>query len=243
MELKAKLKKLAENLGADFFGIANLSPAQEAIEKLWEKATAQFPRAISFGIALPHDIVDQQPNRFSSNVALNYKHHAYTVINQRLDHIASRLSSIIQKAGNRSLPIPTTQEVTYNQDLYGIFSHKMAARLAGLGWIGKCCLLVTPTVGPRVRWGSVLTDAPLRANKKTMNDGCGDCHECVDICPAKAFTGMPFREEEPREVRYNAHKCDKYLSKLKKTSALGVCGMCLYVCPYGRDDTKFSQAQ
>ena len=243
MELRSKLKKLADELGADFFGIASLSSAQDMIEKLWAKEAARFPRAVSFGIALPHDIVNQQPNRFSSNVALNYKHHAYKVINQRLDHIASRLSSIIQKAGHRSLPIPTTQETTYNQDLYGIFSHKMAARIAGLGWIGKCCLLVTPTVGPRVRWGSVLTDAPLRATNKLMKDGCGDCHECVDICPVKAFTGMPFREEEPRQVRYNAHKCDKYLSKMEKTSALGVCGMCLYVCPYGRDEAKNSQPQ
>jgi epoxyqueuosine reductase len=243
MELKAKLKKIAEELGADFFGIANLSPAQEFIEKLWEKETAQFPRAISFGIALPHDIVNQQPNRFSSNVALNYKHHAYNVINQRLDHIASRLSSVIQKEGNRSLPIPATQEVTYNEALYGIFSHKMAARYAGLGWIGKCCLLVTPTAGPRVRWGSVLTDAALKATKKTMKEGCEDCQECIDICPTKAFTGEPFREEDPREVRYNAHKCEKYLSKLAKTSALGVCGMCLYVCPYGRNKINNSYPQ
>ncbi len=235
MELKAKLKKMAENMGADFFGVANLSPAQQAIDKYWEKATAQFPRAVSFGIALPHEIVDQQPNRFSSNVALNYNHHAYNVINQRLDHIASRISSVIQKEGKRSLPIPATQEVIYNEELYGIFSHKMAARLAGLGWIGKCCLLVTPQVGPRVRWGSVLTDASLKATKKPMKDGCGDCQECVDICPTKAFTGEPFREQDSREIRYDAHKCDKYLTKLEKTSALGVCGMCLYVCPYGRN--------
>ena len=111
----------------------------------------------------------------------------------------------------------------------------MAARLAGLGWIGKCCLLVTPESGPRVRWGSVLTDASLKATKKPMKDGCGDCQECVDICPTKAFTGEPFREEDPREIRYDAHKCDKYLTKLEKTSALGVCGMCLYVCPYGNN--------
>ena len=220
-------------MGADFFGIGDLSPAQEAIEKLWEKSTAKFPRAISFGITLPHEIVDQQPNRFSSNVALNYNHHAYNIINQRLDHIASRISSMIQKEGYRSLPIPATQEVIYNEELYGIFSHKMAARFAGLGWIGKCCLLVTSEVGPRVRWGSVLTDASLKANKKPMKDGCGDCQECVDICPTKAFTGEPFRQEDPREIRYNAHKCDKYLTKLEKTSALGVCGMCLYVCPQG----------
>ena len=50
MELKAKLKKLAEELGADYFGIANLSPAQEAIENLWEKVTAQFPEPFHSGL-------------------------------------------------------------------------------------------------------------------------------------------------------------------------------------------------
>ena len=73
-----------------------------------------------------------------------------------------------------------------------------------------------------------------------MKDGCGDSHECVDICPAKAFTDEPFRAEEPREVRYNAHKCDKYLSKLEKASTLGVCGMCLYACPYGKNEINNS---
>ena len=33
MELKANLNKMADELGADFFGIADLSPAREAIEK------------------------------------------------------------------------------------------------------------------------------------------------------------------------------------------------------------------
>ncbi len=234
MELEAKLNKLAVEMGTDFFGIADLSPAQESIEKFWEEAATQFPRAISLGIALSHAIVDQQPNRFSSPVSMNYKHHAYDVINQRLDHTSSRLSGVLQRKGHRTLPIPSTQENTYNEELYGIFSHKMAARLSGLGWIGKCCLLVTPEVGPRVRWGTILTDAPLKVANKPMEERCGDCHECVDICPVKAFTGEPFREEDPREIRFDALKCDKYLSKLKKTSALGVCGMCLYICPNGR---------
>ena len=238
MELNADLKGLAEDLGADFFGIADLAPVQEFIGNLWESASAQFPRAVSIGIALPHAVVDQQPNRFSSAVAMNYKHHAYDVINQRIDHISSRLSGILQKNGFRSLPVPSTQETTYNEALYGIFSHKMAARLSGLGWIGKCCLIVTPECGPRVRWGTVLTDANLKGGGKLLKDGCSDCHDCVDICPVKAFTGEPFREKDPREIRYDAHKCEKYLSKLQNTSALGVCGMCLYVCPYGRNECR-----
>jgi epoxyqueuosine reductase QueG len=85
-----------------------------------------------------------------------------------------------------------------------------------------------------VRWDTIITDAPLKAADNPMKERCGDCHECVDICPAKAFTGEPFREEDPREIRYDAHKCDKYPGKLEKTSALGVCGMCLYICPFGK---------
>ena len=235
MELDTKLKELAEGMGVDFFGISDLSPAHEAILVQGGDVVAQFPRAISVGIALSHAIVDQQPNRFSSPVAMNYHHHGYDIVNQRLDHTISRLSGALQCQGYRSLPIPATQETTYNEELCAIFSHKMAAHLSGLGWIGKCCLLVTPEVGPRVRWGTLLTDALLNVTGEPMEERCGDCQECVEICPQRAFTGKPFKEEEPREVRFDAPKCDKYLRELEKTSALGVCGMCLYVCPYGRN--------
>jgi epoxyqueuosine reductase QueG len=234
MEIEMKLKEVAENMGADFFGIADLSCVHKAILNKWGKISAQFPLAISVGIILCHDVVDQLPNRFTSSVAMHYRHHAYNVTNQRLDHTSSRLSGVLQREGYHSLPIPATQHDTYDNNLYGIFSHKMAARLSGMGWIGKCCLLVTPEVGPRVRWVTVLTDAPLKITGKPMEERCGDCQECVEICPSQAFTGELFREEDPREIRFDANKCYNYLNKMKNTSALGSCGMCLYVCPYGR---------
>ncbi len=34
--------------------------------------------------------------------------------------------------------------------------------MAGLGRIGKSCLLITPEAGPRVHWATVLTDAPMQ---------------------------------------------------------------------------------
>ncbi|MEN6592669.1 MAG: hypothetical protein ABFC12_05445 [Methanobacterium sp.] len=36
----------------------------------------------------------------------------------------------------------------------------------------------------------------------------------MDICPVNAFTGEPFREDEPREVRYDARKCQEYLGQM-----------------------------
>lgn len=214
-------------------GVADLASAHEAILAQGGPAIAEFPRALSIGIALLHPVVDQLPQRADRAVAMAYRHHGYDVVNQRLDHITSRLSSVLQGEDYGALPVPASQTVD-DERLCGTFSHKMGAHLAGLGWIGKSCLLVTPEVGPRVRWATVLTDAPLKAAGQRMDERCGTCQECVDTCPPRAFTGQPFRAGQPREVRFAAHKCRAYFDKMDETTGLSVCGLCLYICPYGR---------
>lgn len=229
-----RIKDLAETWGADLFGVADLSPARDVILAQGGPALAQYPRAVSIGIALFSAMVDQLPQRAERAVAVGYRHHCYDMVNQRLDLIASRLSSVLQRDGYRALPVPASKIVD-DERLCAVFSHKMAAHLAGLGWIGKSCLLVTPELGPRVRWATVLTDAPLQATGEPMTERCGTCVQCVEICPVGAFTGQAFREDQPREARYDASKCDRYFASMKKKEAdLAVCGLCLYVCPYGR---------
>jgi epoxyqueuosine reductase QueG len=232
MLLNEIIEEFAREQGADFLGIADLSPARNFILEQGGEEIAQYPRAISIGIVLLNSIVDQLPHSFEPSVAVNYRHHAYDVINLRLDFISSRLSSLLQKNGYQALPIPASER--YDDDrICAVFSHKLAAHLAGLGWIGKSCLLVTEEAGPRVRWATVLTDAPLKAADEPRKDRCGSCTECVDICPVSAFTGRSFREDEPREVRYDARKCEQYFEDMEKSDMIPVCGLCLYACPYG----------
>ncbi len=237
MELTKKFHDTATKLGASFFGIADLTPAFDAIHSQGGEMVSSFPRAISIGIGLPHAVVDQLPQQMDVAVIMNYRHHAYDIINQRLDHITSKLSSMVQSDGYRALPVPASQQVNHKK-LCGIFSNKLAAHLAGLGWIGKSCLLVTPQVGPRVRWATVLTNAPLEPAVERLQDRCGKCRECVDICPPQAFTGRPFHEDEPREARFAADKCSDYLQKREDEIGDSVCGLCLYVCPYGRKSSR-----
>jgi len=228
------IKETAETWGADFCGVADLSPAHETILAQGGPVIAAFPRAISVWIVLPQAIVDQLPNRADRAVAVSYRHHAYDVINQRLDLLVSRMSSRLQREGYQALPIPASKRVDSDR-ICAAFSHKLAAHLAGLGWIGKSCLLVTPEEGPRVRWATVLTDAPLSVTGKPMEERCGGCPLCVEICPVHAFTGAAFHESEPREIRYDAGKCDRYFAAMREKDVdMAVCGMCLYVCPFGK---------
>jgi epoxyqueuosine reductase QueG len=232
ISLREKLQQIVESEGGDYFGVADLGLAKAEVIRQGGAELAVYPRAISVGIGLADDIVDRLPDREQRAVAVSYRHHCYDVINGRLDDIASRIASELQRSGYRAFPLPSSLRVD-DERICSLFSHKLAAHLAGLGWIGKSCLLVTPGHGPRVRFVSVLTDAPLEAGTP-MDEACGSCTECADICPASAILGRNFRDDEPREARYDARKCEKYLYSTEKSGRPAVCGMCLYVCPHGK---------
>ena len=115
----------------------------------------------------------------------------------------------------------------------GVPFFKMAAQMAGLGWIGKNCSLISPQNGPRLRLGTVLTDAPLEPDSPIENR-CGDCTQCRDICPAGAILGKAFDCNDALSQRFDFKKCDAYLSETRQTFGKRICGRCIAVCPYGR---------
>jgi epoxyqueuosine reductase QueG len=234
MNVNKLIRECATSEGADFFGVADVVPAREAIREQGGDLVASFPRAVSIGLKLFHTIVDQLPLRLEDNVhAQNYGHHCYTVINQRLDLIVSKVADLLQTQGHRVYPVPASQTINTARSI-GVFSNKMAAHMAGLGWIGKSCLLVTPENGPRCRWATVLTDAPLAQTGQPMDTRCGDCRKCVDACPAQAFTGKNFREDEHRDVRFDTKRCIDYREKCHDQYGVKECGICLWACPHGK---------
>ena len=223
----------ATEYGASFCGVADLTPAASEIERQGGTVMAKYPRAVSIGVRLPAAIVDRIGDQTDRVAVMSYRHHGYDVINPRLDSIASRLTSDIQEEGFQAFPVAASQTIdTENQQ--GAFSHKLAAHLAGLGWIGKSCLLVTLEAGPRVRWATVLTDAPFEPTETPMAERCGSCSECVDICPASAFSGKSFYENEPRSERFDVHKCKDHQVEMGERTGFNLCGLCLYICPHGR---------
>lgn len=227
------IKALAEREAIDFSGVADLSPAHEYILEQGGPVVASFPRCVSLGIRLMDALVDGLPEKHLHGNAENYRLNAYDVVNDRLSIAVSKVAGLIQRRGYRAMPMGLMVKAQ-GRPLTAIFSHKLGAHLAGLGWIGKNCMLITPECGPRARWATVLTDAPLAPTGSPLGQRCGGCMECVKICPVQAYTGRNFVETEPREARYDAAKCHEYLNAMATRGEPRVCGLCLYVCPHGR---------
>ncbi len=233
MDIATTLSTLAKTLGADYFGVADLSEARDFILEQGGPEIAEYPVAVSIGIVLLDPLVELLPAREKNGGGVLYRHHAYDVVNTALDQIALQIANTLQRMGYRALPIGASKR-TNDARICGPISHKLAAHLAGLGWIGKSCLLVTPDHGPRVRWVTVPTDAPLAPTGPPMESRCGNCRECVNICPVQAFADRSFDPDEPREARYDARACEQHFKDEENRTGIAVCGMCLWACPFGR---------
>ena len=113
----------------------------------------------------------------------------------------------------------------------------LVARDAGLGGIGRMGLLMTPSLGPRVRIGIVTTDLPLipdqRDDETAMLDFCCICTKCADNCPVRAIpTGDRVEHNGVLRWRIDAEMCYRYWCVVGTD-----CGRCMDVCPFSYPDT------
>jgi epoxyqueuosine reductase len=233
MHLNNKIIKILKTYYVDYIGFANMVPYHNDLIQYGGNIVKNYKSAISIGIAIPNSIVDHLSQRNDVNISCEYKTHGYDILNHRLNLIASSLSSYLNQKNYRTLPIPVTDR-TDDENAIPTVSHKMIAHIAGLGWIGKNCLLITKQHGPRVRFISILTNAPLKTINNPLVQQCNECDECIKACPVKAIKGKNYIMGEAREVRFDFVKCQKYFERLKKNRKYPTCGMCLYACPYGK---------
>lgn len=159
---------------------------------------------------------------------------AYTKLNNQLNEIVRAGAAFLQENGYHAIA-QSTDNVSMLDPITAVVPHKTVATRAGLGWIGKSCLLVTPEYGSAVRISSILTDAPLRTNEPIVESRCGKCTSCVDHCPAQALKGTLWHAGMPRAEIVDAPRCDDVMHQIVADIPnlnQAVCGKCIAVCPY-----------
>ncbi len=221
------LRKKILNLGASLVGFADL-------RKCLPKEFEDYPNGISIAVKLDDKIIDRIKNGPTKEYDKLYRE-----VNHKLDKIAIKTKEIIEKKGYRAFIIEASN-ITDNEELKGLFPHKTAATQSGLGWIGKCALLVTKEYGPRVRLVTVLTDALLKTDSPIIESLCSTCKICKDYCPGNASKGINWNINMEREDIYDAAACNKVLKGFESKLGLDICGICVSRCPYGiKNKMKF----
>lgn len=218
IQLRTELESFCRNRGVVAFGVAEMKDINTSDAALPPETFTRLPFAISLAVPLSSEVLatlTDHPN-------ILYEHH-YRQLNFALDRIALELVWRLQQSGYNALPIPASQIVDWeNQRAH--LSHKRVALAAGLGWLGRNNLLITPEFGAQVRLVTVLTDLPLDPGAPLKQD-CGSCYRCVEVCPAQAI------KENPAEFDHRA--CFEKLKEFQRQHFVHqfICGLCVRACP------------
>jgi len=223
MDKSEIIKEEILDMGAVIVGFADVSEHVKG-------ELNNFPYGISFGVKMLNSII----NQIEDKPTHTYYHH-YRSANFLIDQISFKVANLIEKWGYEAVVVPASQSVDQGEikEYRGIFPHKTAATLAGLGWVGKSGLLVTKEYGPRIRLGTILTNLPLPTAEPILEGECGDCRLCAVHCPAMAIQGdCNWMQGMDRNMLVDAKACSQYMSeKFRHIGRGSVCGVCIRVCP------------
>lgn len=220
--LSERLKKELTDAGASLVGFADLRgiPAEQR---------DGFDYAVSIAAAIKPEVI----NGIGTGPTKEYYNEYYS-LSKLLDDLDRKAAEIIISSGYTAVPkVRSSVKIEY-RDHSTILPHKTVATRAGLGWIGKCAMLVTPQYGSAVRISSVLTDAPLEVAEAINKSSCGACNNCVRNCPGEALSGDAWDVFKKRETFYDWAACrNKAIERTWRVSPGETqCGLCVLVCPW-----------
>jgi epoxyqueuosine reductase len=221
-----ELKKYLKNLGSSLVGFADLSNVD---------TFSNMNYGIAFGIKIEAKIIQA----IKEGPTKEY-YEEYNQLNKDLNSIAIAGVKYIEGLGYNAIG-QTSTYVTSDNNLTTPLPHKTVATRAGLGWIGKNALLITPKYGSAIRISSVITDMPLLSDIPINESNCGTCSKCVVACPASAIKGIIWNVASKRDELLDSFKCRKKareLSNLKIGTKISLCGKCIEVCPFTRRYTN-----
>jgi epoxyqueuosine reductase len=202
--------------GASLVGFADL------------EGIAELPRGVVIAIRYAPEVLADPENMPNAAFAQEYAR-----IGPQCRELSKQIAVYLEARGYKASAILANRREGAPDVLAAPFAHKTAGTRAGLGWVGRCALLVTYELGPGVRLGSVLTDAPLVVGEPVAESECGECTACVDACPGGALTGEAWYAGRPREEFFDAEACRRTCRERARTMGVegGGCAVCMSVCP------------
>ena len=156
----------------------------------------------------------------------------HRVIRPKLKQLLQYINSEIKPAKGRGFV-----------DSAPVLDRAWAAR-AGLGWIGKNSMLISPGSGSYFFIGSLIVDIELSYDSP-IPDFCGDCNRCLNACPTQAIV-TPHVIDSGKCISYhtieNRGEIDPELKGKFQHRVFG-CDICQDVCPWNRKATPHGHSE
>jgi len=185
---------------------------------------------VSIAVALDAPTIEGISNGPTARYRAEYRR-----ANALLSELAKCCADLIGDSGYRAIPKEPTGIGIDTRTQSTSLPHKTVATRAGLGWVGKCALLITKEYGSAVRITTVLTDAPLKTANPVNDSLCGDCVNCVESCPGSAPSGKDWNVSLHRNSFFDAFACAE-AARQQAITNIGIhdtiCGICIAACPW-----------
>ena len=209
--LTARVKECAYGIGADLVGVAPISRFKNA--PIMMSPQGILPTATNVVVCAIHHLDEAIELGGEKHPQIIGPYSIQYVMNLKLDYIAFRIARLLDSLGYEAVPIAASNIWRYRPfaDLTATFapdmSHIYAATCAGLGQLGWHGLTMSPEYGPRNRFISVITNAPLcPTSLYDESKLCDMCGECIKHCPTDAYTkecdGVKTIEVEDKTYRF-----------------------------------------
>ena len=209
--LTARVKECAYDNGADLVGVASISRFKNA--PIMMSPHGILPTATNVVVCAIHHLDEAIELGGEKHPQIIGPYSIQYAMNLKLDYIAFRVARYLDSLGYEAIPIAASNIWRYRPfgDMTATFapdmSHIYAATCAGLGQLGWHGLTMSPEYGPRNRFISIITNAPLCPTEVyDQIKLCDMCGECIRHCPTDAYRkevkGVNVLEVEGREFKF-----------------------------------------
>jgi epoxyqueuosine reductase QueG len=233
--LRKEIAELLKNLGALKVGFASATTG-------WKmtingcRPTDIMPNCNSVIVLAVRTGLNYYQTANFENKSVDVDHKTYRICFLFAEWLTLKLSRFLEDRGYKTaIPSEWVGKEKWRDAKNKIhrFSLKLAAYEAGIGVFGRCGLIVTPELGPRIRLGALLTDAELDPTPKLEDfNPCRQCTRCAEICPVEAIDPTL-----PPPKGFNREKCVNFVYFLRKSTRNKIfyCGVCFENCPVANE--------
>lgn len=172
-------------------------------------------------VTLNYYTAQQQPVCAPKVAKYAYGKDYHFIVKKKLENILSYIQTLVPEASGRCFT-----------DSAPILEHAWARR-AGLGWIGKNSLLLTPK-GSYVFIGEILLNLQLEYDAPKDLDPCGKCTRCIDACPTNAIVNDRVIDASRCISYFTIEKQGKIPEDIDTQNRIFGCDICQEVCPWNR---------